>query len=383
MYITRHNYEEYFLLYVDNELNIAQRKAVDAFVEENPDLRAELIMLQQSVLPADNTVFTGKESLLKNTTAPNPVNKTNYEAYFVQYADDELTNEEKGQVEQFVYSHPQHQAAFELMQQVKLMPDTSIVYPDKYALYRHEENEKAPVIRMGWQRMAIAAAVLIFAGAMSWFIVNNNNAGNPGQAGPSLAANEEKSGQTTQPANTIQQPTQADIAGNNNTPATPGKTPEPAATKHNQPAPPVKRIVKPDTQEDFANLGREENKNNKMPANSIDQDVARQENLASLKPQQVAGVDQTRLGLTDQAIDNRNPDMAALTTVKHAALVNPVTAVEEIDPDEIFADNDNNKKNRSRGFFRKVTRVFDKATHADPDHEKSSIRIASFEIALK
>lgn len=399
MNINRHNYEEYFLLYVDNELNITQRKAVETFVAENPDLRAELIMLQQSVLPADNTIFTGKHNLLKNTTTPNPVNETNCEEYFVQYADDELNNEQKDQVEQFVYRNPQHQAAFELLQQVKLMPDTSIVYPDKYALYRHEEDEKAPVIRMRWWRIAAAAVVLIFAGAMGWNIVVNsrdkNNSDQPGTQ--SVAVNGKDSGKTQQPATITQQQTQENFASNDKTPVTtPDKTTDLAVTtdkdktgkdnkRNNQSLPPVKEPVKPDTQQGLAQRGTEDKKNNDVPVNKQPiPEVPKQETLASiLKPQEVNGVDPTNRGTINTEVKN-----TALTVVTPKANPEPTKqtlVTQEIDPDEIFAanDNNNNKKNRSRGFFRKVSRVFDKATNADPDHEKSSIRIASFEIALK
>src|SRR5689334_11450719 len=107
MNITRQNYEDYFLLYVDNELSIAERKAVDAFIQQYPDLQEELRALQRSVLRVDKQVhFENKEALLKNVPA-NPVNEANYEEYFVLYGDDELSNQEKEQVEQFVYKHPQ------------------------------------------------------------------------------------------------------------------------------------------------------------------------------------------------------------------------------------------------------------------------------------
>ena len=43
--ITRDNYEELFLLYVDDELTAEQKKAVDAFVLLHPDLKAELDLL--------------------------------------------------------------------------------------------------------------------------------------------------------------------------------------------------------------------------------------------------------------------------------------------------------------------------------------------------
>lgn len=397
MNITRHNYEEYFLLYVDNELNIAQRKAVETFVAENPDLRAELIMLQQSILPADNTVFTGKHNLLKNTTAPNPVNETNCEEYFVQYADDELNNEQKDQVEQFVYRNPQHQEAFELLQQIKLMPDTSIVYPDKYALYRQEEDEKAPVIRMRWWRIAAAAVVLLFAGAMGWNLVTNSGEkDHTDQPGTQVAVNGQDSGKTKQPATTIQEQTQENLASNDKTPVTtPDKATDLAATtdkdktgkddkRNNRSLPLVKESGKPDTKDNnIAVNNNTEKKNNDTEPKVLTVPNVPQKQDVALNVPEVKNTDQTNRGTITTVVQPK--ELTVVTPKTNPEPTKHTLVTQEIDPDEIFAanDNNNNKKNRSRGFFRKVSRVFDKATNADPDHEKSSIRIASFEIALK
>jgi hypothetical protein len=66
MNINRNNYEEYFINYMENELTAAERKAVEAFVEANSDLKSELELFESTKLEADNRiVFKGKEELIK------------------------------------------------------------------------------------------------------------------------------------------------------------------------------------------------------------------------------------------------------------------------------------------------------------------------------
>jgi hypothetical protein len=40
-------------------------------------------------------------------------------------------------------------------------------------------------------------------------------------------------------------------------------------------------------------------------------------------------------------------------------------------------------KNKMRGFFRKVTRVFEKRTGIDDENSKSTVLVGNFQIALK
>ena len=131
MNINRHTYEEFFLLYVDNELSPSDRRAVELFVQENPDLLPELEMLKEAVLSPEEPISIDKSVLYQHTF---PVTEANFEEYFVLYGDDELTREEKEHVEQFVYRHPQHQAEFEVILRAKMEPDNSIVYPNKETL---------------------------------------------------------------------------------------------------------------------------------------------------------------------------------------------------------------------------------------------------------
>ena len=396
MNITRQNYEELFLLYVDNELNVAQRKAVENFIQQNPDLRSELLMLQQSVLPGDeHIVFSNKESLLKTTSALNPVNENNCEEYFVLYGDDELTNEQKDQVEQFVYKNPQHQANFELIQQARLMPDMSEVFPDKYALYRSEENDRvAPVIRMRWWRMAAAAAVLFFIGGMGWYIAVNKGDVKPGIE---VVSNNDTN-QPKQPVKQIQEQTPEAMAANPDNKAA-DQTPDVAVNpdkkdKDNGEQKPVVILpVNPNKAVEVAIVNNKKEKNNEPQRNiqtipnviPIENAVAmvnpdKAVEAQTIKPNTTMNATKTDI-IVDRPVSGR--ELRAALRGEKGTGEEEVGVEEEGGTPVIYASNDS-KKNKMRGFFRKVSRVFDKATNLDPEgKEKSGIRIASFEIALK
>lgn len=168
MKINRNNYETFFLLYVDNELSAAEKLEVEQFAEEHADLKPELDMLKETVftdasLPVS---FPDKNRLFRTENKDSLVNISNYETYFVQYADDELTNEEKAATEEFVYLHPEFQSDFELMQKIKLVPDQELVFPNKALLYK-EEGRVRRVFPI-WTRYAAAALVILTAGIFWW-----------------------------------------------------------------------------------------------------------------------------------------------------------------------------------------------------------------------
>ena len=153
--INRQNYEEFFLLYADKELEADARAAVEIFVRQNPDLAKELEMLQQAILIDDNTQFEQKELLYKHE---NGISFANYEEYFLLAADNELTMEQAAAVESFVLKNPQLQSEFTLLQQTRLQPEV-ISYTGKEKLYR-KERKGIRIRPLSFVRMAAAAAIV-------------------------------------------------------------------------------------------------------------------------------------------------------------------------------------------------------------------------------
>jgi hypothetical protein len=95
MNINRHNYEEYFILYMDNELGSEERQQVELFVQQNPDLKEELeLLLQSKLTPEPHIIFENKDELL-HTAENSAISMSNYEEWLMLYMDNELPAEEK------------------------------------------------------------------------------------------------------------------------------------------------------------------------------------------------------------------------------------------------------------------------------------------------
>ena len=67
MQINRQSYEEFFLLYADGELNETEKKSVEQFVAANPDLADEFLLIRDTIMQPDESIFfENKEVLYRN-----------------------------------------------------------------------------------------------------------------------------------------------------------------------------------------------------------------------------------------------------------------------------------------------------------------------------
>lgn len=164
MQINRYNYEEYFLLYTDNELSAQEKAVVEEFAAGQPDLQEELNQLQQYKIVPEKMVFSGKDNLIKHTGNPF-IHTDNYAECFLLYADNELNEQQRIWVEEFVRNHAELQPAFILINKAILAPDNSVSFPEKELLYRYEDNK---IIPFAWWKLAAAAAVVLIAGVLWW-----------------------------------------------------------------------------------------------------------------------------------------------------------------------------------------------------------------------
>lgn len=394
MNITRQNYEEWLLLYVDNELSLAERIIVDDFLAANPDLQQELEMLQQSTFqPDEEIVFQHKASLLRSDNGLT-LTEDNCEQYFVLYADDELTNQQKASVEEFVYHNPRFQAAFELIQMAKLSPDQSIVFPDKKLLYRKENDRR--VVAMRWYRIAAAAVLVLLIGGVSYRLLTKKEE-SAGIAGKKEQQKETNSGiarnDSANEAPVVKAPLKEDLAEDthpenaekkNDVRILPGSIKpdkNDMASKKAKvgSAPQLAPITVPspisplDNRANTAVPDRESFVNNDAPKKITP-------NSNTSIPLIVTQSEATSKGAEQPKSEQLNyPGKAILNNSDLAAIAVPSYDLQSDDEVEIQPAG---KKNKMRGILRRVSRVFEKATNAEGDDNRN-IRIANFEIAVK
>ena len=165
MNINRNNYEEYFLLYADNELSNSERTEVEKFLEQNKDLEKEFRMIYNTISTPDASVELTDKSFLYRKNEEIFISEKNYEEVFVLYHDNELTEQQKLETEAFLSGHAQLKNEFELIGLARFTADSSIIFRDKKYLYKKEKTGKVvPIIF--WRILAAA----VFIGFGLWIM---------------------------------------------------------------------------------------------------------------------------------------------------------------------------------------------------------------------
>ncbi len=167
MNINRHNYESYFLLYIDKELSDAEMQAVVEFINQNPDLKAELEQLELAILPDEDFSFINKDSLYKKETISEAA-----EMDLLLLLDGELSFEKAAELTKELGTNKILAAEWELLQQTKLISAADeFIFENKELLYRKEEKARPVFYMLRWA----AAAALLGMGFYAGFKMLNRN----------------------------------------------------------------------------------------------------------------------------------------------------------------------------------------------------------------
>jgi hypothetical protein len=385
MKVTRHNYEEFFILYMDNELGLEDRRQVELFVEVNPDLRQELdLLLQTKLVPDHDLVLQDKIQLFKKGSA-DTINATNYKEWLHLYIDQELTASQKLMAGDLIASHPEIQQELQLLQKAKLLPDPTVLFPNKEVLYRSEE--KVRVISLQWKRIAVAAA-LLFAIGTAIFVASNDN----GPVENGIAGNSAKD---STPAPVDDQPAiLSKTVDKNDTDRSPSLLNEPeissAASEdgskekkqsiHAEKALLKEKMAQPDearpVMDETPKTALLTKESNNLPSPSQNPNVVNPSitaNNATAFQQPSNAANETDL--------NKNNGHTTVTPGTDRPLDNTIAAVSR-ESNEPLETEPTGKKSKLRGFFRKITRNFEKRTNIKATDDDDHLLLAGFSVKL-
>ena len=346
--ITKENYEEFFLLYIDNELPPAARAAVEKFVEENPQLQEEWEALLQCRVDADrSSVFSDKEILLRED--------------LLSYVDGELSEERRAAVEAFVHQYPSKAVELQQLLITVSKPDLSVGFPDKESLYRTEKHRR--VLLMPWMQAGIAAAVL---GLVALLLLTVRHDGRPAPAVVKIMP--DKKINKNQPA-TVTPAIPAPLYSQGND----DHTGEKATARNNlaqrkqrekiiEPVPPAKE--KPDvaTRPLEAALVTAKTSDNRNSETTAPVEITPDAGQTTLVKSTVADVNipKEQSSFATQALMQE----AGAGDTKESLTAAPAG------------------KNKLRGIFRRVSRTFGKTADRNNDGQKE-VLISAFQVALK
>lgn len=336
------NYEEFFILYMDNELTASEKIQVEEFIATHPQLAEELQLLMNTKLPFEEISLFNKDELFSPAMKVNMVDEA-----LLLYIDDELTGPEKKLVEEKIRSNKEYASQHSLLLHTKLDPLEIVKHPYKKELYRH--SDKVISFKV-WIR--VAAAIIILLLGSVFFLLNDNK---------------------TPLNNTI--------------------AVQPSTPKQNVPGPLKKERILPVDQPEkmIEQTAAVEKKNvpaiNNTPVKKEDQagdhkEVVLLENIDALPTKrEVIRFDVARFTV--------NPEVDPINkTITHTAVTSPITASykqtedasEPADPDADFKPT---KKTSAKGFFRKVTRFIERNTGIGTVNADNELLIGAVSLKLK
>jgi hypothetical protein len=357
--INKDNYEEYFLLYVDNELTGAEKEEVERFVEQYPEMKQELQSFLDTRLDPEELRMEGSEELYR--TEVGQIHAGNFEEYQLLLLDNELDGEKAKAIEQYNQSHEAAATNFEWLKKTKL-PEEKIEFPDKSVLYR-ETAKPAIVMSISWWRYAAAAAVIFLAG-LAW--LNQDEENIPVNVPVAMVPQQPEKEDSAEPVGSAEKYGVQDQEAGNNANAIVETPPAEVGTSDREEPEAVKQKLK-------------RNEGSEVPLHYADNRNERKIEITPANTTREIPEETVVMNRPREITETSSPAVEAVAmNVKMDYATQALTTGENFEETEDIYTNDSKQRKGLRGFVRKATRIYNKVTN--PDLDKPLTKVANFEI---
>jgi hypothetical protein len=346
------NYEEFFILYMDNELTPEQINMVDAFLVIHPDLRGEFEMLMSTKLPSEEF------NIMKDELYADNMQSSSVGEDLLCYIDNELDADKTKIVELELAANSGYRSQYDFLLKTKLDTTEKIAHPNKEELYRRTERV---IAFKPWMRVAAAVLIISISG-IAYF---NSSPGKPViEPSTAQANNSDKKQNTVEPVIPSQQ---SNIAiANPTTNSSNANQP-----KQNQKSQTAKEVAKTNSNEPNLAIIDKNEKNDELTAMNnapvVDKSFGANENT------EISSGITASIGV-QEIVNNRG--VTSDTPIRNTIH----TAATDSEMKDVVADR---KSGSVKGFLRKATRLIEKRTGIDPTNDNGELLLGAVAVKLK
>ena len=362
MFINRNNYENFFLLYADGELNATEHLAVEEFVAANEDLRIELEMIQAAVLPTEEISVIDKSFLYKEIIFDNTLQEK-----LLLKIDNELPANEMANIDSLLQTNTAAKKEYELLAKTKLDTNEKIIFTDKHLLYKKESDNVIPFAYWRWAAAAMLIGFALFTGVK----IFNNKKDDASQVATTTNKEVENKNTTTQ--NNIANNTVQNSIKNINS--------DTITNINYKQSSDSKNIVNNNTNENIIVT----NKNNERITNNNavnKEEVANPNNFIAKEEVLLPKYENVNNTVAENKIEvavNTISSSGKMYQLEDTYVQQVATVAEDKTDNKIFYVNETKVKNsKVGGFFKKLKKAIEKKANLKPG---SSVQVAGFEIS--
>jgi hypothetical protein len=158
MIINRNNFEEYFVDYLEGNLDPLISAELMAFLAENPEYE-KYIPENDLNLPAPGIEhYPGRNLLKKGFSDIEEINESNFDEFCIAASEGLLDKEQTGRLTRYIGEDSRKRRNLELFNSLRIVPDMSIHFDDKDRIRKNPIKTLSATLYFG---LAIAASVTI------------------------------------------------------------------------------------------------------------------------------------------------------------------------------------------------------------------------------
>ena len=167
--IKRNNYEEYFVDFLDGNLNQAEKEQLFLFLDANPDLKEELENFDGELVIKGDEVSYEKKSILLKKSLLTEVISTNFDELCIANLERDLNQVEEKYFQELINEDPKKRKEFEVFKLTKFSCEEAIVFKHKHILKKIAK----PRFKWNYAIISTAASIVILTGI--YFLLRKQN----------------------------------------------------------------------------------------------------------------------------------------------------------------------------------------------------------------